>query len=140
MSALRDIVNKYSNSGLESDSCKSDSCKSDSYQNYHSNYSPIPGYKYDNLCTSDSYTKYNSQYSYDNYYRNRNIIKMYDWIMHIDHNSMEYVSGYCSLTSDSSHIWDTSYIKDKIPLSDTLLIITENESIYELPYKECNTV
>ena len=39
MSALRDIVNKYSNSGLESDSCKSDSCKSDSYQNYHSNYS-----------------------------------------------------------------------------------------------------
>ena len=33
-------------------------------------------------------------------------------------------------------VWDTTYIKEKIAMSTYLLVITENESIYCLPYTE----
>ena len=61
------------------------------------------------------------------------ITPLYEWIIHIDNNSLEYVSGY-RYHSDS--IWDTSYIKEKISMSTYLLIITENENMYCLPYTE----
>ena len=69
------------------------------------------------------------------YNENTEIITLYNWIIHIDNNSQEYVSGY-RYNSDS--IWDTTYIKEKIAMSTYLLIITENESMYCLPYCESN--
>ena len=67
------------------------------------------------------------------YNENVEITTLYKWIIHIDNNSQEYVSGY-RYHSDS--IWDTTFIKEKIPMSTYLLIITENENMYCLPYVE----
>lgn len=67
------------------------------------------------------------------YNENVEITILYKWIIHIDSNSQEYVSGY-RYHSDS--IWDTTFIKEKIAMSTYLLIITENENMYCLPYVE----
>ena len=64
---------------------------------------------------------------------NTEIITLYNWIIHIDSNSLEYVAGY---GYHSESLWDTSFIKEKIAMSTYLLIITENETIYCLPYCE----
>ena len=64
---------------------------------------------------------------------NTEIITLYNWIIHIDSNSLEYVAGY---GYHSENPWDTSFIKEKIVMSTYLLIITENETIYCLPYSE----
>ena len=130
MSGLREITNTYSDEYDEADtSYDSYSTKTDSVKNYSVNNFP-------------SYTSYSEGFrNYKNHGYNmttpKNITKIYDWIIHIGSNSLEYASGYCDKASHPYNIWDTSYIKTKIPLSDSLLIITENESIYELPYKEC---
>ena len=67
------------------------------------------------------------------YNENTEIITLYNWIIHIDSNSLEYVAGY---SYHSESLWDTSFIKEKIAMSTYLLIITENETIYCLPYCE----
>jgi len=64
---------------------------------------------------------------------NTEIITLYNWIIHIDSNSLEYVAGY---GYHSESLWDTSFIKEKIAMSTYLLITTENETIYCLPYSE----
>jgi len=64
---------------------------------------------------------------------NTEIITLYNWIIHIDNNALEYVAGY---GYHSESLWDTTYIKEKIAMSTYLLVITENESIYCLPYTE----
>ena len=61
------------------------------------------------------------------------MINLYDWVIHINDNSKEYVSGY---RYNNPKLYDTSYILHKIPLSTYLLVITENESLYVLPYCE----
>ena len=61
------------------------------------------------------------------------MINLYDWIIHINDDSKEYVSGY---RYNNPNLYDTSYILHKIPLSTYLLVITENESLYVLPYCE----
>ena len=67
------------------------------------------------------------------YNENTEITTLYNWVIHIDSNSLEYVTGY-GYHSESP--WDTSFIKEKIAMSTYLLVITENESIYCLPYYE----
>lgn len=57
---------------------------------------------------------------------------LYSWVIHIDSDSDEYVTGY---RKRSNNLFETSTIKHKIPMSDHLLIITENESLYKLYYK-----
>ena len=61
------------------------------------------------------------------------IINLYNWIIHINDSSQEYISGY---RHKSSNEYITSHILYKIPMSTCLLVITENESIYCLPYCE----
>ena len=59
------------------------------------------------------------------------IISLYDWVMHIDKYGDEYITGYKKY---SDKFWETSNIKNKIPMSNYLLVVTENESLYRLPY------
>ena len=54
-----------------------------------------------------------------------------EWMIHINQYGEEYVSGYHRV---KNKYWETSSIKDKIPLSEYLLIVTENETLYRLPY------
>ena len=61
------------------------------------------------------------------------MINLYNWVIHINGDSKEYVSGY---RYNNPKLYDTSYILHKIPLSTYLLVITENESLYVLPYCE----
>ena len=61
------------------------------------------------------------------------ITNLYDWVIHIDSDSHEYVSGY---RYNNPKLFDTSYILHKIPQSTYLIVITENESLYLLPYSE----
>ena len=63
------------------------------------------------------------------------MINLYNWVIHINGDSKEYVSGY---RYNNPKLYDTSYILYKIPLSTYLLVITENESLYVLPYCESN--
>tara|TARA_B100001758_G_C18297270_1_gene550325 strand:- start:5 stop:310 length:306 start_codon:yes stop_codon:yes gene_type:complete len=56
---------------------------------------------------------------------------IYNWIIHIDNNGWEYITGY---RNNSSNLFETSNILHKLPLSEHLLIVTENESLYKLPY------
>merc|ERR1712070_262130 len=60
-----------------------------------------------------------------------NVISLYDWIIHIDRQGLEYVIGEHEY---KNKLWETSTIRDKIPMSNYLLIVTENESLYRLPY------
>ena len=85
----------------------------------------------------DNYTHYesdssdcNSRYR-ENFFFDNQIVELDNWIMHIDQYGEEYVIGN-KLRKKS--LWETSTIKEKIALSKSLLIITENESIYRLPY------
>lgn len=64
---------------------------------------------------------------------NVEIINLYNWIIHINDYSQEFISGY---RHKSSNEYETSHILYKIPMSTCLLVITENESIYCLPYCE----
>lgn len=64
---------------------------------------------------------------------NVEIINLYNWIIHINDYSQEFISGY---RHKSSNEYETSHILYKIPMSACLLVITENESIYCLPYCE----
>lgn len=64
---------------------------------------------------------------------NVEIINLYNWIIHINDYSQEFISGY---RHRSSNQYETSHILHKIPMSTCLLVITENESIYCLPYSE----
>jgi len=68
------------------------------------------------------------------YLQNKYICRVLeDWVIHIDQYGMEYVTGYLRYYNKD---WETSTIKEKVALSDSILIITENESIYLLPYME----
>ena len=60
-----------------------------------------------------------------------NVISLYDWIIHIDRQGLEYVIGEHEY---KNKLWETSTIRDKIPMSNYLLIVTENETLYRLPY------
>jgi predicted nuclease with TOPRIM domain len=83
----------------------------------------------------------NNSLQYDNkqlknkYNEMSETINLYDWIIHISDDSKEYVSGY---RYGNPKLYDTSYILHKIPLSTYLLVITENETLYILPYTESN--
>ena len=77
--------------------------------------------------------KYHYQQLQNKYNENSEMINLYHWIIHIDSSSNEYVSGY---KYNCDNIYDTSFIKHKIPLSTYMLVITENESLYVLPYCE----
>lgn len=63
--------------------------------------------------------------------KKNNVDTIYDWIIHIDSDSNEYITGN---RNNSSNIFETSNILHKIALSEYLLIVTENESLYKLPY------
>ena len=67
------------------------------------------------------------------YNENVEIINLYSWIIHINDYSQEFISGY---RHKSSNEYVTSHILHKIPMSTCLLVITENETIYCLPYCE----
>lgn len=101
----------------------------------------------DNFFTYNRITEIDDNYSqqYENNYsrvekkirkkfRKKNTI-LEDWALHIDQDGLEYVTGYIR---EKNKDWETSTIKEKIVLSEALLIITENESIYILPYSEKN--
>jgi len=60
------------------------------------------------------------------------IMILHDWVIHIDGSGKEYVRG-CKVNKYNK-IWETSYIQHKISMSTYLLVITENESLYCLPY------
>ena len=66
---------------------------------------------------------------------NVEIINLYNWIIHINDYSQEFISGY---RHRSSNEYETSHILHKIAMSTCLIVITENESIYCLPYCESN--
>ena len=59
------------------------------------------------------------------------VISLYDWVIHIDRQGLEYVIGEHEY---KNKLWETSTIRDKIPMSNYLLIVTENETLYRLPY------
>ena len=67
------------------------------------------------------------------YNENQEIITLYNWIFHIDSYSKEFISGY---RHNNTKEYITSTILHKIPMSTYILVITENESIYCLPYYE----
>lgn len=46
----------------------------------------------------------------------------------------EYVLGHRDEWGASNNLYETSYVKWKIPLQDSFLVITENDSLYSLPY------
>jgi|TARA_B110000483_G_C17779050_1_gene382863 type III secretion system FlhB-like substrate exporter len=79
----------------------------------------------------------NLRYSYkqleNKYNEMTEITNLYNWVIHIDSDSREYASGY---RYNNSKLFDTSYILHKIPQSTYLIVITENESLYLLPYSE----
>ena len=54
----------------------------------------------------------------------------------VNDNCYQYIEGY---RENSENIYETSNIVMKIPLRDYLLVITENETLYRLPYSECYT-
>jgi hypothetical protein len=60
--------------------------------------------------------------------------KIYEWSIHTDTDNSEYIRGY---RNNSYNMFETSNIKYKIPMSTFLLIVTENDSIYHLPYYSC---
>ena len=62
------------------------------------------------------------------------IMILHDWVIHIDSCGKEYVRG--SKKNKYDRVWETSFITHKISMSTYLLIITENESLYYLPYNE----
>ncbi len=64
------------------------------------------------------------------------IVVLNDWIVHLDSNGKEYVRGLKNIFDD--RIWETSFIREKICMSSYLLVITESESLYCLPYRESN--
>ena len=70
------------------------------------------------------------------YNENIEIPVLFDWIIHLDSNGSEYVRGY--KCNQYNSIWETSFIKSKICMSTYILIITETESLYCLPYCESN--
>lgn len=59
---------------------------------------------------------------------------MHDWIIHIDSSGKEYVRGFKKNKYD--RVWETSFIQHKISMSTYLLVITESETLYCLPYNE----
>tara|TARA_Y100000739_G_scaffold229192_1_gene243101 strand:- start:508 stop:882 length:375 start_codon:yes stop_codon:yes gene_type:complete len=64
------------------------------------------------------------------------IMILQDWIIHIDSYGKEYVRG-CKINK-YNRLWSTSFIQHKICMSTYLLVITESESLYCLPYSESN--
>ena len=62
------------------------------------------------------------------------IMIMHDWIIHIDSSGKEYVRGFKKNKYD--RVWETSFIQHKISMSTYLLVITESETLYCLPYNE----
>jgi len=85
--------------------------------------------------TSTDLWKLQKEYTQLSHKFNENveITTLYNWIIHKDSNSLEYASGY---GYHSESLWDTSFIKEKIAMSTYLLLITENETMYCLPYYE----
>tara|TARA_B100001175_G_C19430630_1_gene601040 strand:- start:79 stop:471 length:393 start_codon:yes stop_codon:yes gene_type:complete len=77
--------------------------------------------------------RYNYRQLENKYNEMTEITNLYDWVIHIDSDSHEYVSGY---RYNNPKLFDTSYILHKIPQSTYLIVITENESLYLLPYSE----
>ena len=55
---------------------------------------------------------------------------IYEWDI-VNDGQFQYIEGY---REDSENLYETSNIVFKIPLKHSLLIITENESLYCLPY------
>ena len=70
----------------------------------------------------------NQKYNFDNRY---GVVSLYDWIIHKDQYDQEYVSGY---KYNKHSLWETSTIKNIIPMSTYLLVTTISESVYRLPY------
>ena len=91
--------------------------------------------KNNQLIETLSNKRYENQQLLNTYNEMSEMINLYDWIIHINDDSKEYVSGY---RYNNPKLYDTSYILHKIPLSTYLLVITENESLYVLPYCESN--
>jgi DNA repair exonuclease SbcCD nuclease subunit len=89
--------------------------------------------KNNQLIETLSNKRYEHQQLLNTYNEMSEMINLYDWIIHINDDSKEYVSGY---RYNNPNLYDTSYILHKIPLSTYLLVITENESLYVLPYCE----
>ena len=89
--------------------------------------------KNNQLIETLSNKRYEHQQLLNTYNEMSEMINLYDWIIHINDDSKEYVSGY---RYNNPKLYDTSYILHKIPLSTYLLVITENESLYVLPYCE----
>lgn len=57
-----------------------------------------------------------------------------EWEFVSDDNGKQFVQGHRETWSEIGTIYETSYVLYKIPLRDHFLVITENESIYRLPY------
>ena len=83
---------------------------------------------------------YNSLYNKQSHQKKNDmdIIQIDNWKFNKTHLNNEYVSGY---VYDYHKFWETSNITHKINITDGLLIITESEHIYYLPFRsfsECN--
>ena len=89
--------------------------------------------KNDILVETVEQLRYNYKQLDNKYNEMTEITNLYDWVIHIDSDSREYVSGY---RYNSPKLYDTSYILHKIPQSTYLIVITENETLYLLPYSE----
>jgi type III secretion system FlhB-like substrate exporter len=90
-------------------------------------------FKNDILVETVENLRYNYRQLENKYNEMTEITNLYNWVIHIDSDSREYVSGY---RYNNSKLFDTSYILHKIPQSTYLIVITENESLYLLPYSE----
>ena len=90
-------------------------------------------FKNDILVETVDNLRYNYRQLENKYNEMCEMTNLYNWIIHIDSNSKEYVSGY---RYNNDKLYDTSFILHKIALSSYLLVITENESLYVLPYSE----
>ena len=92
--------------------------------------------KLNELCIDNQKLAKDLKFTETLYNENIEIPMLFDWIIHLDSNGSEYVRGY--KYNQYNSIWETSFIKHKICMSTYILIITENESLYCLPYYESN--
>lgn len=63
------------------------------------------------------------------------VVTINNWEFIFDKDAgREYILGHRDEWGDSGRLFETSYIMYKIPLQDSFLVITENQSLYRLPY------
>lgn len=92
-------------------------------------------YQFDNGWYDSCYDKdYWCDKSLNSFTNSNYIVQLYEWVIHIDQYGLEYIIGCKS--PNSKRLWETSTIKEKIVLTDSILIITENESFYRINYKD----